>query len=210
MDALLYGGWLSPEGLQAISQGLPLGGASNGGGGGPPGSMGGAPGGGINSYPPPPPPHPDMYSIPRLQGQQQQQQQRVGAPGLPQMMFQQQQQQQFSPRGLAGGMGASAFPPRPQHQPWSGHYADNYGEQQMPPPIMTAGGGGGGGYPNYPPPTQQQGPLPMALPAVPVNQQPVVPPGGGSGGRYDNGGCVNPYSQQDPGFNIQSPQMAAG
>lgn len=218
MDALSYGGWLSPESLQAIYQGMPIGGTNNGGGNipgprvGPPGGVGGN----MNRYlggPPPQLPQQDMYDS-RQQNQPTQQQQRIGGPSLPQMAYQQQQQQPFSPRavgvGGAAGMGAGGFSPRPQQQlqPWSGRYVDNYGDR-VPPPVMS---GSGVGYPNYPPSaTQQQGP-PMPLPPVQINQQSMVTGsgGGGVGGRYDNNAGVGLYPQQDPGFNMQQPQMASG
>ncbi|CDS36163.1 heterogeneous nuclear ribonucleoprotein k [Echinococcus multilocularis] len=202
-DALTYGGWLSPEGLQALSQGMPI--SSGGGGGvGGPGPMVGPGGGGGNRYgggpprggvpPPHPPPPPAMYLARQQQLQQQQQMQQRGVGGPP--IYQQTPPPpplQFAPRGL---------PPRQQQ--WG--FPDGYGDATSPV--------GSGGYPGYPPPPppqqqpQQQQAPPMPV-APPIQQSTVVGAGGVGVGGYDNAGL---YAQppQSTGYNVPPPQVPAG
>nr|CDS30800.1 heterogeneous nuclear ribonucleoprotein k [Hymenolepis microstoma] len=127
-DALTYGGWLSPEGLKALSQGMLIGSGGGMNNGNPPNQYMGP--SGPQHYIRPPPPGVYMPGPPQFQPQSPQR-------GMPQQMYQQ-PPQQFAPRG---GMPQSSL--RPQ-QPWSsypdgggnGYGNANGGFQQQPQPPM--------------------------------------------------------------------------
>lgn len=123
-DALTYGGWLSPEGLKALSQGMPIGSGGVMNNGNAPNQYMGP--GGPQQYIRPPPPGVYLPGPPQFQQQSPQR-------GMPQQMY-----QQFAPRA-----GMPQSPMRPQ-QPW-GSYPDgggngygnaNGGFQQQPQPPM--------------------------------------------------------------------------
>uniref|UniRef100_A0A5K3FHU1 KH domain-containing protein n=3 Tax=Mesocestoides corti TaxID=53468 RepID=A0A5K3FHU1_MESCO len=97
-DALTYGGWLSPEGLQALSQGMPL-------NGGAPPSMGGRYGPPRGGLPPP------MYPGRQRGGPPMYQPPRGGPPRQPQQQW-----------GYDGGYPEGGYVAYPQQPPVTGTY----------------------------------------------------------------------------------------
>ncbi|KAM7533940.1 hypothetical protein Aperf_G00000106822 [Anoplocephala perfoliata] len=205
-DALTYGGWLSPEGLRALSQGMTIGGNMNN---GPPGSMmssgyGGGGNGTPNRYmgggggePPSrgapqsfhPPPPPGVYMSGRQQSHQfQQQSPQRGMPPMYQQQHQQQSQtqsQQFASRG-----GGIPPPPRPQQQ-WGPYHDGGYGNGNT--------GSSYSGYQQH----QQPHPMPVAPPTMQQHQgqQPTNPMMGGVTMGYDQSSNVSVYAMGNPQLN---------